>query len=65
MSKGPRTNAFMDFLSGELGVTFVDGDTGGPDIAEELTLCKECWCMTRTFKKYNTCLKCGAEKETK
>lgn len=65
MSKDPRMNPFMEFFSRELGVTFIDGDTGEPTIDEELTLCKGCYCMTRTLKRDNTCLKCGAKKEDK
>lgn len=62
MSKDPRMNALMDFFSSELGATFVDADTRENLIDDDLTLCKNCYCMTRTYKKDNTCLKCGAEK---
>ena len=29
---------------------------------DNISLCRGCWCMTRTNKKNNTCLKCGAKK---
>lgn len=63
MSKDPKLNLFLDFFSSEMGATFIDADTGEPLIDSELTLCKGCWCMTRTYLKDNTCLKCGAVKE--
>ena len=59
--KDPRINLFLDFFSSEMGAKFVDED-GNDIIDEELSLCKGCWCMTRTFKKDNTCLKCGEKK---
>ena len=67
MSKDPRVNLFLDFFSSQLGTKFVD-EKGNNLIDDKPTLCKGCHCMTRTFKKDNTCLKCGerkAEKETK
>ena len=63
MSKDPRLNPFLGFFSSQ-GVKFRDYETGEPLIDEELTLCSRCYCMTKTLKKDNTCLKCGAPKET-
>lgn len=62
MPKDPRLNPFLDFFSTQLGANFVDADTGEEIIDNDLTLCKGCYCMTRTNKRDNTCLKCGAEK---
>ena len=62
MSKDPRTNPFLDFFTSQ-GIKFIDYDENGePLVDEELTLCESCQCMTRTLKKDNTCLKCGAVK---
>ena len=61
MSKDPRLNALLDFFSSQ-GAKFVDADTREPLVDDNLTLCTNCWCMTRTYKRDNTCLKCGAEK---
>ena len=65
MSSNLKRNLLMDFFTSQ-GVKFVDYDGDGePLVDEELTLCESCQCMTRTFKKDNTCLKCGARKEVK
>lgn len=62
MSKDPMLNPFLEFFSSQ-GVKFRDSETGEPLVDEELTLCKNCYCMTKTYKKDNTCLKCGARKD--
>lgn len=59
--KDLRMNAFLDFFSGQ-GFSFVDGDTGESLVDNTLTLCEDCCCMTKTLKKDNTCLKCGAKR---
>ena len=56
-----KLNLLMDFFSDQ-GATFVDADTREPIVDTNLTLCKGCWCMTKTNKKNNSCLKCGAKK---
>lgn len=62
MSNGPFTvRAFMEFFEGQ-GAKFIDSETGKPLIDPELSLCKSCYCMTRTFIKDNTCMKCGGKK---
>jgi hypothetical protein len=33
------------------------------DKVDELSLCENCWCMTKTW--HNTCTKCKAKKERK
>ena len=62
MSKDPRINLFLDFFSSQMGARIVDED-GNNIIEEKPTLCKQCQCATKTLKKDNTCLKCGAKKE--
>ena len=62
MSSGPFTaKAFMQFFEGQ-GVKFVDHETGKPLIDSKLSLCESCHCMTKTFTKDNTCMKCGGKK---
>lgn len=61
MSKDPKMNAFLDFFSSQ-GMKFIDADTGESLVDNALSLCGACHCMTKTYKKDNTCLKCGAEK---
>lgn len=63
MSKDSRLNPFLDFFTSQ-GVKFTDFETGESLVDEDLTLCENCYCMTRTYKKDNTCLKCGARKDS-
>lgn len=53
--------AFMEFFEGQ-GFKFVDADTREPLIDSKLSLCDGCNCMTKTFTRDNTCMKCGAKK---
>lgn len=62
MSKDARFNPFLEFFSSQ-GVKFTNSETSEPLIDEDLTLCTNCYCMTKTYKKDNTCLKCGATKD--
>lgn len=61
MSDMFTVKAFMSFFEGQ-GVKFVDHKTGKPLIDSKLSLCDSCNCMTKTFTKDNTCMKCGAKK---
>lgn len=56
--------ALMDFFESQ-GVRFVDVDSGEHLVSDDVSLCEECWCMTKTFNRDNTCMKCGAKKGEK
>lgn len=71
----PKTKLFMEFFSKEMGVKFVDADTGEEIKVEEehetmvntqiLTRCDSCNCITYTMmdddgNRY--CGKCGGKK---
>lgn len=65
MKDDMKSRAFLDGMIDVLGCRPIDGKTGEDIVDMELTLCDAdngCNCMTRTLKRDNTCMKCGAKK---
>ncbi len=54
-------NPFLDLFTSQ-GIKFIDYVDGEPIVDDTLSLCENCLCITRTNRKDNTCLKCGAKK---
>ena len=65
MNEGMNSRVFLEGIIDVLNMHPIDGDTGEDLVDMELTLCDAddgCNQMTRTLKRDNTCLKCGAKK---